>query len=196
MRIALIASLALLVAGCGAGVTPSVSSSAGASASGGQGTITTGEPPVPSPIGSPAHLPADTPFPVQTPAGPPFLLAAGDWTVVLVDGLRVRSKPSVEPDSVKYSPLLRKGMALTVLDGPVYGSGYWWYRVSVGMDTPCSWEEQAAGVCFLGFTNAPTADGWVAAADHNGTPWIGTGGCEVGPIDSDGPTWGPGDFPC
>ena len=46
------------------------------------------------------------------------------------DDLRVRSEPRVADDSIKYEPLLPLGTELTVLDGPVSGSGYTWYKVA------------------------------------------------------------------
>lgn len=83
------------------------------------------------------------------------------WTVS--DDLRVRSKPRVSADSLKYQPLLPLGTELFVIDGPVAGSDYWWYKVRL-----------EAVVLNGGITS-----GWVAAGDHDGTPWIGS------PPDSD-----------
>ena len=73
------------------------------------------------------------------------------------DRLRVRSKPQVDAASIKYQPVLPVGTQLQVLDGPVAGSGYQWVRVA------------PVGVTLDG----GVADGWVAIADHDGTPWIG-----------------------
>ncbi len=70
--------------------------------------------------------------------------------VTVVDDVRMRSEPFVGPGSVKYVPTLRKGTPLIILDGPVQGSGYDWFHVLL----------------------KGTEWGWVAAADHDGTPWI------------------------
>src|SRR4029078_2209875 len=43
--------------------------------------------------------------------------------------LRVRSRPEVSDESMKYEPLLERGDALYVLDGPVEGSGYSWFNI-------------------------------------------------------------------
>lgn len=72
------------------------------------------------------------------------------------NSLRVRSLPVVSDDSVKYEPLLPTGTELQVVGGPVDASGYTWYQVeplSMSLD---------GGV----------ERGWVASADHDGTPWI------------------------
>jgi hypothetical protein len=45
-----------------------------------------------------------------------------------------------------------------VLGEPVAGSGYWWYRIELGDPD----QSLVGGV----------RDGWVAAGDHDGTPWI------------------------
>ena len=76
--------------------------------------------------------------------------------VTVTSDVRVRSKPGTEADSVKYEPLLRAGTMLHIVDGPVASSGYWWYRV-----------ELETGILRGGITN-----GWIAAADRDGTPWI------------------------
>ncbi len=58
--------------------------------------------------------------------------------------------------SIKYEPVLPVGTELQVIEGPVEGSGYQWVRVApvdVTLD---------GGV----------SDGWVAIADHDGTPWV------------------------
>jgi hypothetical protein len=64
----------------------------------------------------------------------------------------------VSADSVKYEPLLEMGTYLRVLAGPVAASGYWWYRVRLDGG--------------LTLQNGVTT-GWVAAADHDGEPWLG-----------------------
>jgi hypothetical protein len=78
--------------------------------------------------------------------------------VTVTDGLRVRSKPRVAGGSVVYEPPLDSGVTLRVLDGPVAGSGYWWYRI---------WLREGSTL------GGGIDEGWVAAFDHDGTPWIG-----------------------
>ncbi len=66
-----------------------------------------------------------------------------------------RCRPSATT-SIKYEPLLPTGTKLQVVGGPVEASGYTWYEVEpVGFDL-------GGGV----------RRGWVASADHDGTPWI------------------------
>lgn len=57
---------------------------------------------------------------------------------------------------MKFEPLLQAGQRLFVIAGPVEGDGYDWYLVQ---DIPGGVER---------------ADGWVAAAAKDGTPWLGT----------------------
>ena len=77
---------------------------------------------------------------------------------VIVNNLRVRSKPEVSDESKKLEPFLQDGIRLLVLDGPVLGSGYDWYQVKpiFDADTP------EGGYPF----------GWVARAGKDGEPWI------------------------
>ena len=86
---------------------------------------------------------------------PPFDPESVVWTVS--PNVRVRSKPRVSSDSVKYEPLLPKGTVLSVLEGPVTGSGFWWYKIELLDKT----------------LRGGRTTGWVAAGDHDGTPWIG-----------------------
>jgi hypothetical protein len=111
----------------------------------------------PSP-GAPARSPTIGPRP---PFAPEALL------VTVSDDIRVRSKPRVSSDSVKYEPLLKVGTYLRVLAGPVAGSGYWWYRVHLE-DGP----SLRGGIM----------SGWVAAADHDGEPWIDWGEIDTDPV--------------
>ena len=74
--------------------------------------------------------------------------------------LRARSQPRVSDDSIKYTPLLPLGTQLQVIGGPVEASGYTWYQVE---PLDFSLAEDVTRV-------------WVAAADHDGTPWIGAVG--------------------
>ena len=83
------------------------------------------------------------------------------------DDIRVRSKPGVSSDSVKYEPVLAIGTGLSVLAGPVAGSGYWWYRVLL-----------EHGLTLRGGITT----GWVAAGDHGGEPWIDWPGGDTEPV--------------
>ncbi|MBA2634423.1 MAG: hypothetical protein H0U86_15725 [Chloroflexi bacterium] len=76
--------------------------------------------------------------------------------VTVSDELRVRSQPRVSEDSIKYDPVLPLGTELLVLDGPVIGSGYTWYKVDP--------------VAFAGLTGP--GYGWVAMAGKDGEQWI------------------------
>src|SRR5216117_2833241 len=61
--------------------------------------------------------------------------------------------PRVAADSEKLEPLLRRGEQVYVVDGPTRASGFDWYLVRP-----------------LRLSTYPP--GWVAAADHDGTPWL------------------------
>jgi hypothetical protein len=75
------------------------------------------------------------------------------------DRLRVRSLPETSDASIKYEPLLPLGTKVTVLDGPVLGSGYAWYHVTAPITD--------------GHGNiTKTLTGWVAAAGLDGEPWL------------------------
>jgi anti-sigma factor RsiW len=78
--------------------------------------------------------------------------APGSIVEVVVPDLRVRTAPTVDNSlSAKLDPLLGIGVRLQVIEGPVDADGYHWYRVQA-LDLPHA--------------------GWVAAADHDGEPWI------------------------
>jgi anti-sigma factor RsiW len=97
---------------------------------------------------------AQTPSATTTPTsvGPSDAFAADTVVEVVSTTLRVRTAPTVDnTKSVKLEPLLGLGAQLQVIDGPVSADGYDWYLV------------QAVGLPHRG---------WVAAADHDGTPWI------------------------
>ena len=136
----------VLVAGCGGTITPSPSlgprSSPSASSSGAPATTTPG--------GSSA-----TPSPTAIPssAGP---IVPGALAVTVSEDLRVRSAPRVADDSQLYTPVLPAGTRLVVTAGPVAASGYTWFR--------------AAPVGFR--LDGGIDQGWVAIADHDGTPWV------------------------
>jgi serpin B len=123
-----------------------------------------------TPSSPPAGSPALTPVPsiVQpAPSVSPSAAAGLKNTVVVTvsDRLRVRSQPRVSDDSIKYEPVLPIGTELLVLDGPVEGSGYTWYKVA-----PVSFP----GLAGPGF-------GWVSSADKTGEAWIApqAGGSDV-----------------
>ena len=76
----------------------------------------------------------------------------GSIVEVVVPDLRVRTAPTVDNSlSVKLDPLLGVGVRLQVIEGPVDADDYHWYHVQA-LDLP--------------------HNGWVAAADHDGEPWI------------------------
>ena len=98
----------------------------------------------------PIESPLSSPGPNASPA--PNGLAAGTVVDVVVSGLRVRTLPTVDNSkSVKLDPLLAAGTQLQIIEGPVTADDYDWYLV------------QAIGLPHRG---------WVAAADHDGEPWI------------------------
>jgi len=97
---------------------------------------------------------AQTPSASTSPTAvrPSDAYAADTVVEVVSKTLRVRTAPTVDnTKSVKLEPLLGLGAQLQVIDGPVSADGYNWYLV------------QAIGLPHRG---------WVAAADHDGTPWI------------------------
>ena len=61
------------------------------------------------------------------------------------DGLRVRSRPSVGADSEKFSPLLKKGARMLIVDGPVAADAYDWYEVQVADDGLFGWVAAGKG---------------------------------------------------
>lgn len=82
----------------------------------------------------------------------PALLTSGSMVDVIVTDLRVRTAPTVDDSkSAKLEPLLGRGTQLRILDGPVHADGYDWYQVEA-----IGWPHR----------------GWIAAADHDGSPWV------------------------
>jgi hypothetical protein len=100
---------------------------------------------------------APTTAPANPNMAPRPTFAVGDLVVTVTDNLRVRSRPRVSSDSVKYEPPLDAGTDLEILEGPVAASGFWWYRIRL-----------SDGMTLRG----GIAGGWVAASDHDGTAWI------------------------
>lgn len=89
---------------------------------------------------------------------------APDTLVSVIEGpLRVRSKPSVEADSEKFTPLLETSQRLFVISGPVQGSGYNWYLVRP-------------------VAKRVTADGWVSAGSREGVPWLQAAAVDCPPV--------------
>lgn len=84
------------------------------------------------------------------------VLGTGTGATAVVDSVRVRSEPSVDDASVKYTPLQPRGSNLFVIDGPVVGSGYDWWQVI---------PTEFTGLSGPGY-------GWVAAASREGERWI------------------------
>ena len=124
---------------------------------------TTTPTPTPTPLVTAGPSPATSPSasagvsPAPTVAAPADAMAVGAVVKTVSGDLRARSQPRVSDDSIKYEPLLPLGTQLQVIGGPVEASGYTWYQVE-----PLDFS-LAEGVTRV----------WVAAADHDGTPWIG-----------------------
>jgi hypothetical protein len=150
-RLVAIVTVVLLLAGCSSAhadrspisLQPTESASASPKASQSSAAPSTSGVASPSQGSSAPSMPA------------PPLLEPGYLVQVTDGGLRVRSKPSVEADSLKYTPLLEAGTSLSLVDGPVAGSGLWWYRVRL----------DAA-------LDGGQTEGWVAAGDRHGATWI------------------------
>jgi hypothetical protein len=102
---------------------------------------------------------------VPAPAGLDVQTAA----ITVTSGLRVRSLPLVDDSSVRYEPLLDQGTRLFVLDGPVLGSGYDWFRVIAPTVTRSDGQPMV---------------GWVAVAAKTGEVW--TTGVDLGCPAADG----------
>jgi hypothetical protein len=116
------------------------------------------------PTASDAAIPSALPspdasgLPTSGPGGPP-VIAVDSVGEVRTDNLRLRSQPRIATDSIKFEPLLDVGDRFLVLGEPVTASNHDWYHVAVWRpsDPEASWPI-----------------GWIATADVNGTPWIGT----------------------
>jgi hypothetical protein len=151
-------SMTLLACAPGAGssqaaIAPSASGDLPQAAAGSPGASS------PSPAAgatvAPPHEPPTPTLPPSTAPAPPDI-HPGSFAITVVDALRVRSHPAVGSFSTRYAPLLTRDEPLFVIGGPTAGSGYWWYAVQL-----------------LGRTlSGGVVRGWVAAGDHDGTPWI------------------------
>jgi hypothetical protein len=99
---------------------------------------------------APIESPLSSPGP--NASTPPGVFTVGSVVDVVVTDLRVRTLPTVDNSkSVKLDPLLGVGTQLQIIEGPVSADDYDWYLV------------QAVGLPHRG---------WVAAADHDGSPWV------------------------
>lgn len=111
---------------------------------------------------APTLPPASTPEATAEPSTATGF--APDTLVSVIEGpLRVRSKPSVEEDSEKFTPLLDTGQRLFVISGPVQGSGYNWYLVRP-------------------VAKRVTSDGWVSAGSREGVPWLQPAAADCPPV--------------
>lgn len=145
---AAVAVISLLVLGC----ATSGSQSAGPSLGGASAVATSGLPRSSGIAASGSPSPPITPATAPTPSA--AVLSTDSIAAVVTDGLRVRTEPRVADDSRKLEPLLPRRTQVYVVDGPTRASGYDWYLVRPLADSFPS--------------------GWVAAADHDGTPWLGS----------------------
>ncbi len=145
----------LLVVGCDTGPAPSSPPTAAAAFQTPPASTVPAPPTVPGTAST--TTPAPTSSPVATSDG---ALVPGAIAVTVSDRLRVRSEPRVAADSLKLQPVLPIGTQLVVTAGPVQASDYTWFRVAP-----------------LEVTLAGGVDqGWVAVADHDGTPWVALAG--------------------
>lgn len=96
-------------------------------------------------------------------------LGADSFVYVVTDNLRVRSKPEVSDESVKYEPLLWRGALAWVSEGPIRGSAYDWYLI------------HPLGEADLQHHPDPPPAGWVAEASKDGVPWIAEWGVPCPP---------------
>jgi len=150
------------LAGCSSGASQATAQASTAEVSlTSRPTVTPSVEPTPSyePTPSVGPTPTATSSVRSDPTGqprPPVDRCESEWAITTVDTLRVRSQPNVGDESIKHEPLLESGTELHILDGPVAGSGYWWYEVSL---TP-------------GALRNDVTTGWIAAGDRDGTPWI------------------------
>ena len=78
----------------------------------------------------------------------------------------MRTKPSLGPESWRYTPLLPKGTDLYVVSGPRHGSGYHWYEV-----VPIAFSVD--GLIESSRPPERAYTGWVAVASRDGEPWLG-----------------------
>lgn len=133
----------------------------------------------PSASAKPTAAPLSSPTWNGVLVEPRIAFTPGQIAVVTAgDGVRLRTRPSVDDSSGRYTPLLAAGANLYVISGPVHGSGYHWYEV-VPLD------EQLRGM--VGSSSPPenARTAWVAAASREGYPWLRlrTAKCPAKPRD-------------
>lgn len=177
-----VAATALLVIVTGCAIPPTADRSASPIPTEGLPAVTAddqGEPvassATPSPSRSsppPSTAPPSTAPPDPTPAATPLTslmsgpLRIDGLALVVADRLRVRSAPGTGADSVRLEPLLEAGTMLFLIEGPMGGSGYDWYRIA-----PATFGNGGDQHEFRYWGDAGPI-GWVASADRDGTPWI------------------------
>jgi len=145
-RAALAVTISIFVAACSSVPSPT----------GSPGSMTTASPAALPSLANDASPTASAPGTTANPtpaSGGAIALATDSIAKVVTDGLRLRTLPRVAADSEKLEPLLRRGEQVYVVDGPTRASGFDWYLVRP-----------------LRLSTYPP--GWVAAADHDGTPWL------------------------
>ena len=109
---------------------------------------------------SPSAAPSSSaPSPSSSPAAPSGL-PPDSLAVVVTDNLVVRSLPEISDRSTIDPIYLQEGHYLFVLEGPVGGNGYDWYRVAPFQP------------CCTDFVEPAPLLGWVAAGSKDGEAWI------------------------
>ena len=151
-RVLVVALIAVLIGACGASAPPTEPGPSGA------GAASVRPSPTASPVPATSDQPPPSPSAEPDPLGGAPAFDIGTMLVTVSDRVRVRSKPSISEESARYEPVLPLDTALHALEGPVSSAGYWWYRVELA----------EPGQHLTGGTR----EGWVAVADHDGTPWV------------------------
>jgi sugar lactone lactonase YvrE len=104
----------------------------------------------PSPSGHDASSARSSTQPASPSPGRDNALRSGDIAAMVTDGrLVIRTLPETGPNSALFKTRLYPGQRVLVLEGPVDGDGYPWYRIRLGV-----------------------IEGWVAAASLGGEPWL------------------------
>lgn len=110
--------------------------------------------PAPAPV-QPTSTPAPTPTPPPVLPAQAAMLDPGGWAVVNADDVVIRTEPHRDAAS-EIIGAYDAGAYVEVLDGPVAGSGYYWFLVNG--DSPTGWI--AAGTA---------AGAWLVRSDAPGT---------------------------
>lgn len=112
--------------------------------------VTAGSGATASPTSGPAATSATSSAPAVGPSPSQAALDAGDIAAMVTDErLVIRTLPQTGPNSAIFKTRIYPGQRVLVLEGPVDGDGYRWYRVRLG-----------------------AIEGWASAADRDGTPWL------------------------